>query len=368
MSLVKPIEPIHFDQKWFYPQLLPQACVVLLDGATGVGKSMLCAHLATQFSEHFQQEKRANTIFVSATGQEISRNRHLGHLKCDTRFIGQGDFLDMFQFSKQCGEDPQACFRAYLDALITEEQPLVLVIDDLEGMIGDFNEHLHKDLHVQWWGILGEMAIKHRITIIVTRKNGMNLARHYGSFNRAGTEFCDFILTMHWHPYDPNKRVISVAKNRHGPLGGQWHLNLDGGKPVLQFMERHEHVRPSKCPQTWVGDPGMVNEIGVAVEEIREFMNGEGKPTTALKAHMKEKDYSDRTVRNATARMGLQLVQNGRNWYYLPTDIMRADAINKELEAARTRVARVGQPTEPTTPRTRDTEVAPRTRGAEVVA
>ncbi|MFO0812653.1 MAG: AAA family ATPase [Gemmatales bacterium] len=368
MSLVQPIQPIHFDQKWFYPQLLPQSCVILLDGATGVGKSMLCAHLATQFSHHFQEEKRAATLFVSAMEQEISRNRHLAHLKCDTRFVGQGNFLDMFNFSKECGEDFQACFRAYLDTLISEEKPLVLVIDDIEEMIGSLNQHISKDSQGRWWAILGEMAIKHRITIIVTRRNGMNAARHYGTFNRAGTEFCDFILTMHWHPYDPNKRVISIAKNRYGELGNQWHLNLDGGKPQLQFVERHEHVRPSKCPQTWVSDPGMVQEMSLAVEEIREFMHGEGTVTTALKEHMKKKNYSERTVRQATARMGLRLVRQGQQWWYLPTDFMRTEAIHKEVAAARTRAAGVvpqalpetqspGK-SEDSTPCTRDAEVA----------
>lgn len=367
MSLVKPFDPIKFDQQWFYPQLLPKASVILLDGATGVGKTMLCAHLTTLFSSYFTEEKRANTVFLSAFTQTIARNRHLGQLNCDMRFVGQGNIFDMFDFAKTAGEDFQKCFEAWLDALITEEKPLVLVIDDIEEMIDDMNVNIAKSDLVQWWRILSDMAIKHRITIIVTRRNGMNLARHYGAFNRAGTEYCDFILTMHWHPYDPSKRVLSVAKNRHGPLGTQWHFIINETGAELKLMERHEHVRPSKCPQTWVADPGMVNKIAEAVEDIKDIMDGECKPAAVVMAHMKEKEYSERTVRTATAKMGLEMKREGKDWWYLPTVKMVKDSLTQKLNAARTRRATMDQPPEQSRTHT-DVTTDPRTQGDATAA
>ena len=362
MQLTQPVTPSPHKQSWFYPGLLPKGTLVLLDGATAVGKSMFCAHLASKVSHYFKDDDRPAMLYLTSLEQKLTRDRHLFHQQCNVEKIVTADIHDMAHFQKPDElPDITACFQAYLEKLVGDTKPQIIVIDDFEEMVSDFNSKTSRDCR-DWWRILNYVAIRYRCTIIVTRRNGMNLARHYGPLNRAGTEFCDFILTMHWHPYDPSKRVISVAKNRYGPLGMQWHFlfHLDS-TTSLHEMERHQHVRPSKCPQTWQADPGLVHRTNQVVEEIKEQMDGVAKPVADLKEHFKAQKISEKVIDHAIAKMGIEHSRVGIQWYYVPTEDMVYASLMKSVNQARTRGAETaaGSDTPPSTTTTEE----PRTHG-----
>jgi hypothetical protein len=372
MSMTTPIEPLQFEQHWFYPRLFPKASVILLDGATGVGKSMFCAHLASRFAQGYQGDKQILTLFITSSCQTITRNRHLGHQQATGRFIANANFNDCFQHYQDQGNGVYntilEAFETWLNKLLAESKPLVVILDDFEEMVEVLNEKLSKHQQAEWWSILRYAAIQHCCSFIVPRRKGMNLPRHYGSFNTAGTEYTDFILTMHWHPHDPKKRVISIAKNNHGPIGMQWHFHFDPlGATSLHEMEDHQHVRPSKVPQTWKADPALVNRINQVAEEIKEYMGNQDKPIAEMREHLRAKEFSSRVIDDTIGRMRIEHTKVDTTWCYQPSQAMWVAIRRKELDTARLQQAGLNATSaeaETPTARTRDTKA--RTHDAEV--
>lgn len=371
MRLVHELQPLTLGQYWLYPNLFPKGTVVLLDGASGVGKSMFCAHLASKFSNTFQGPKQPLTLYVSSGDQMIARDRHLSSQHCNPDYIGQAHYSEAF-LNDPTDKHPISKFRDFLIDAAKESNCMVIVLDDFEAMANLINKALPKEEHGNWWQALEAVAYITRCTIIVPRRHGLNLARHYGTFNRVGTEEAQFILTMHWHPHDPNKRVLSIAKNMHGPMGLQWHLHFDEeGKTSLHEMQRHQHVRPSKCPQTWQADPGLVQCLNRIVDDITTYMDGNEKPIQEVKAHLKECGHSERAATKAIGQMGIQHSKVGTTWVYLPTERMWLDARRRTRRAEDDVTGTKPTVTTDTapTPSTQNPEIlpylAPRTHGAE---
>ena len=94
MLQVTPVAPVTVrpERHWLIDQLLPQGELVLLDGATGVGKSSVCANLAAYVSRLSSMGPLGPVLYISSSDQTDMREHHLSLNDPDYRHIIQALF------------------------------------------------------------------------------------------------------------------------------------------------------------------------------------------------------------------------------------------------------------------------------------
>ena len=94
MSQVTPVAPVspRPQRRWLIDQFLPQGELVLLDGATGVGKSSVCANIAAYASRLCSMNAIGPVLYLSSPDQEDLREHHLSVNDPDYSHIMQAKF------------------------------------------------------------------------------------------------------------------------------------------------------------------------------------------------------------------------------------------------------------------------------------
>lgn len=311
---------------WIYPDILPLGELVLLDGATGVGKSAFIAHLASHASRQTYQEGVKHVLYVSSKFQRDIRNFHLKNHDACLDNIHEVKF-DASPFYTKVGQPPSPItllsqLVIFLEVAILEHKPSLVVLDSLEEILHFCDEPAMNDWR-HFFHMLIVFTCNHDCTILLPRLHGMHEGRHYGPA-RIGTEMARHILTLHWHPHHSDKRVLTAAKSYKSPMGLQWHLDLDHqGTMTSRFKEVHEHVRPAKSPQTWHADTEHLHETKEIYAHVREKMQGRIIKKQDLCDYIMSLGYSERAFIRTMSKAKLDAVRRGADWYYAPTVSMR---------------------------------------------
>lgn len=343
-SEMMPVIPVAQKRQWLIPGLLPLGEVVLLDGATGVGKSIFSAHLVAAVADRIEEPAGRKILYISSDDQLEVRDHFLLAQEAHTDQVFEA-FYDPPAGMQSM--EPRPSHVSHLCHYIREQlkafQPQLVVIDALEELLAGNGPTEAEDWQA-FWRELHCLARRHRCTLIIPRRQGLHEPRQYGSFTKTGTEMARFILTMHWHPVYPRQRILSIARDTFGCIGEQYHLTFDPtGRLSCRQVAIHEHVRPAKSPQTWQPDLDHLHEHRQIAEEIDKLMSNQPTSSSELKAAMKEQGYSGRALQRTLSMMKLECRNVQGTWMYLPNTMQRiVEPTRNTVIHARTQGAEVG--------------------------
>lgn len=326
-----PTEPI-FPQHWLLKELLPAAELVLLDGASGVGKSILTTSLTAIFSQSPALSLPVSILYLSSPQQQSLMTEFLSQQQPNY------NTMRSLQYQPETSTEGDSVsiaphLLAFIEAAIKEHKPLLLVIDSLEELLELGVEPDNKTLFDFWTG-LRNLAHERLCTILVPRRNGLHENRQYGPFTRYGSDVARFGLTLHWHPINPAHRILTIAKNQRGPAGQQIHLEiLTDGEVSLHFAQPFEHVRPSRSTATWVPNQDhILEEDRKIVDAVEELLQGNALPKYEVHNFLTRHGFTKPAVQRAMNRAKFPTIMIGTDPSYQHSPAMYQDyLLRKEI-------------------------------------
>lgn len=296
------------------PEVLPAGELVLVDGAPGVGKSRFaCLFAAAYTYSPAKDDNQCISLFISSPQQRELRAMHLhaqepvySHLR------------EVVYTPPEDSPTPEPLLQ-FIEQNVREHKPLLLVVDELEELLADAaNAPAAALLH--FWTRLRELAKETNCIILAPRSQGMHENRQYGAFARTGSQCARMIYTLHYHPTNPEYRVLIHVKNQYGIIGTQYRAEFQSnGRLYLRDLAPHQHVRPARQTQTWQPD----SEVDILSEELMvhivNIMKGKPIRKKALEAEILKRGYSKRAFTRMMAAAKLPSGRHGQDWYYLPS-------------------------------------------------
>ncbi len=313
---------------WIIKGHLPIGELVLLDGLTGAGKSSTAGHYASYVSKQYLDDHSPAVLYVSSGNQAVSRDFHLGINDANRQNIREVNLDSLQQLPADASLIDE--FVKLIEGQIREHQPLLVVIDSIEELMARVKKMTDADARYLFVMLRG-FARENACTILVPRTSGMH-ERHYSTLGRAGTAISEFILTLHWHPTVAERRILTLAKNIRGPMGTQWqHRYLPNGRYMCFDMEPHQHVKPSRSPATWKGDPAIQFQLDELIDFIRHLMNDQKMTNSKeLKSFLYSQGFSQHDVRDALSRMKLDNIRIEGTYHYITS--LEADRKYQEVQ------------------------------------
>ncbi|MFT3880566.1 MAG: AAA family ATPase [Gemmatales bacterium] len=333
-SLV-PTQPL-FPRKWLLRDLLPVAELVLLDGASGVGKSILATSLAAIFSHTAELPQPGSILYLSSPQQQALTTEFL------KQQLPNYDTMRGLHYQPESVTEGEPVSNApnllaFIEASIKEHKPLLLVIDSLEELLELGAEPDNKMLF-DFWNGLRNLAHELFCTILIPRRNGLHENRQYGPFTRYGSDVARFGLTLHWHPINPAQRIMTIAKNQRGPVGQQFKINIDTDGHVAPFpAQPFEHARPSRSPATWVPNQDhIVEEDRRIIQAAEDMLQGGTLPKYELHNFLTRNGYTKSAVHRAMNRAKFPTIMLGEDSAYQHSPAMYQDYLfRKEIALKR---------------------------------
>ncbi|MFO0813159.1 MAG: AAA family ATPase [Gemmatales bacterium] len=323
--LTPAVPPAH---PWIVENLLPAAEVVFLDGVSGVGKSIFCAHLASSFSGVEGRDSLHRILYISSKRQAEERDDHLRKQRGNLGIMVEAPFIT--EKSSFGMPEPMVPLRLldHIRDQLNAQLVLFVIIDDLEELLAPAGP-IELAMYENFWSELQEMARSFHTTFIIPRRRGLHEHRNYGLYTRTGNDAARLILAMQYHPHDPNQRVVTVAKNLRGPAAIQWLLQFDaGGRLFARKAEAHQVVNPSNTLRTWTPDISEARDDISFMTMLVEKTNGQPATKETLLEHAREAGYSENRFRHAMSRLKLRQTRQGNTHLYHPNcemlNILRA--------------------------------------------
>lgn len=306
-----PAQPVKV-QRWLIPNFIPRGELVLLDGISGVGKSLLSANLAGFFS----QGKEKLVLVLTSPQQRGMMIEFLAHQKPNY------DFLRGLEYHPEAANAESTSSIAphllqFIEAAVKEHKPALLFIDSLEELLELGGETDTRQL-IDFWTGLRTLAHTHDCTLVIPRQNGLHENRQYGPFTRLGSDISRFGLAMHYHPINPNMRVVTIAKNLRGPVGEQTHVTIFvDGQAAFVCTDPFEHVKPSRSPATWQPVPEHILEEDRRIIELIEYtLKGKDMTLHALETQIVCAGISKSAFQRALSKAKLRQYNNGTETTY----------------------------------------------------
>ncbi len=308
-----PTQPVK-HQRWLITNLVPRGELVLLDGNSGVGKSLTCAMLASYFTHDREKMDDKPVLVLTSSQQREGLIEFLAHQKPNY------DHLRGLEYHPDAVDSASSIaphLLQFIEAAIKEHKPTILFIDSLEELL-ELGGETDTRQWIDFWTGLRTLAHSHDCTLIIPRQNGLHENRQYGPFTRIGSDTTRFGLTMHYHPTDPGKRVVTIAKNLRGPVGDQTHLSiLIDGRVAFNCTDPFEHVKPSRSPATWQPVPEHILEEDRRVIQLIEGTLQEKSLTlNELETLIVCQAISKSAFQRALSKAKLRQYQNGLETTY----------------------------------------------------
>lgn len=253
--------------EWHIPNLIPQHDVITLDGPTGVGKTLFASYLLARFSRldnHkvlycYTEEQEESALYFAAMN-DVDADRLLAQ-KINyppPEIVGQA-----------CMFEP---FVNFLTMHLAQHKPTFCVIDGLDNLLEQGTDMPTHEA-MEHWRTIRDLATVHKCTIVILRHKGLHDSRLYGSVTKTASRVLRHGLTMHWHPTDPTKRLINVARRQYGPVGEQFHITMEGdGRLSLREALGNLKEEPANKCRAWKHNPVALKQEKAALGLATEFM------------------------------------------------------------------------------------------------
>lgn len=214
--------------EWHWKPYLPKGRLVLLDGSEGIGKGLLCAHLAVRIA------RDAGTVLWMSTEddpEEDIQRRLLaaGHDRDEHAGIG------FFTVDPKFPTDVVT-----LETLIAEHDTQLVIMDPgrsylapPEGVRASFNDEaaIRPGLEA-----LNRLAKRSKCTIVFVHhwnKNTQTTTQYRAGGSGAFAQVVRHRITLAWHgPTDGGSGAFEVSKSNIGPKG---HVHGYGVTPVAAY-------------------------------------------------------------------------------------------------------------------------------------
>jgi hypothetical protein len=308
--------------QWYVPNLLPQGELVLLDGDPKVGKTLITAGLGA-FLELFTEMHHPGSILFANTAEQ--QENLVDYL------LNQRDDLDHFRHVdleelSQEGHVLETLI-PFLEHELKQNNTRFLFLDGLEQfIISRLDEESPPPsitAYLVFWRQLRELAVVNNCTILVTRTDGLHQSRAYGSFTKAGSRIAPIIFTLHWHPSDPARRLLTLVHNQRGYPGNQFqaHITPDGLVRLVE-AESHHVLKPPKSLAPWKPDPMLADPNRKVYKQIEAALDGQ--PVTELNLETLVGKYLSSPARlaNALSHMKLPTLARHGTVVYFPNTAM----------------------------------------------
>lgn len=232
---------------WHIPGLLPAGELLTLDGAPRVGKTLLATHWAAQLS-HIEGQSVLYLHDIGQTEAALTFLNTAGYTR-ERVIVRQLNIPDTVPGTKPACVFPHVL--AQLRQQVDEHQPTIVVVDGFDDLLDagpDVNPHEARRL----WRELYDLVKERDITVLLTRSRGLHEPRTSGNLTKAALRVLHHGLTLGWHPYHENQRILSIAHNQFGPSRDQYHLTIgEDGDVVVRARLRKQHVQPARSPSPW---------------------------------------------------------------------------------------------------------------------
>jgi hypothetical protein len=292
------------EPSWLLDGLLPAGQLVILDGPTGVGKTLLAAALLSSIDH---ADERPFWIAAPDELEPLATRHLLRHgIKPDAiRLIATEE--DNFMFTSDTADEEAL---AFCDLLFYEGRPSILVIDGLEQTF-PFLEKLPADRQRAFFRELRRLAAHWNSTFLITR------TRSEGRLARAADEAARVILQLSWHPYDRAQRLLTVTKNQLAPAGAQFQITITNGHATWQEPAEADYLPQATSPQPVPRKPGPASSLNEIATKLRDYVKEEAKPAAEVKGYLSALGYTASSIRKALVLAHLTCERRGNAWWYL---------------------------------------------------
>lgn len=263
---------------WLIDDVLPDANLGMIYGASGSGKSFLALDMLGALAQGkpwngHAVEKPVNVLWLTAEGQEDMRKRVAAY--CIVQQIDPKNLnIDFITDCPSFMDLKDVKFM--IKQILAKGEPGyygLIAVDTLAQVMGGGNENASEDMG---------LVLKHCKAITEAVKAMVELIHHAGKDERAGARghsslraACDSELEVSRPDINLPGRVATVTKLKGGADGGKYHFVL----PVYTFAlgqgdrreERTCYVEYVEKPATTAKDPaGVVNKA--IMDKARELM------------------------------------------------------------------------------------------------
>jgi archaellum biogenesis ATPase FlaH len=313
------------DLQWYYPNLLPIGELVLLDADAGVGKTYITSALASLLSYGPMAQTSGSILCANTEEQDEMLAEQL---------VWQNPRFDSIR--RLCLDDlpkegnPLDTLVPFLEEHIKACSTKLLLLDGLESFL---NERFESDTKQKqpnitqyqiFWRKLRDLALAHKCTIIVTRRDGLHQSRSYGPYTKAGTTTARIIFTLKWHPINPDCRILTLAKCTRGKVGTQFHFSFgDDGMAHFGVAEPHGMLKPATAVSPWLPDPSYTDPLADPIYLIESALQGGPVPMQTL-LHEASRLYSKTRIKQALAKLKLpESFEDGRILLHPTTQMLK---------------------------------------------
>jgi hypothetical protein len=295
------------DVTWLWAPYIPIGKLTILEGDPGIGKSWITCAIASAVSTGHglpnttPTEPRNVLILTAEDGLADTLKPRLNALDADPSCI--------FAIDEPLVFDEVGLL--YLEAVITNHQPVIVLIDPLFAYTGG-KVDIHRANECR--GITARLA-----AIAERRKCAMLAVRHLGKSRgngfalNAGIGSIDIIaaarsvLLAGIDQNEPTRRAIVHTKSNLAPQGSAIGFTLEGG----QFYWTGKSDLTAQGILSHVFDDGGVSRLNEAIDFLREALSLGEREVDEVKAEAKRCAIAEQTLRRARERLGISLRREG---------------------------------------------------------
>lgn len=286
------------ETQWFLPNLLPKGKLVFLQGPTGVGKSIVAAHLATLVDQQLNPETPDKVIWLTHPENAATHARYLAQQQANRISLHVIDPVLIASYGNEAPTDFQ-CSLLY-DTSFADG--VLVVVDSLEDLCPAF---FQLDLEAQQ-SLLREFeehAEKFGITYLFLHQDKRS-QRIFQLSNRLNR----FTLEVKHH--GQNTRLLNIIKSQFGPS------NLTH---VLEFNETGELsicelTADEPMPQSRK-KPGPASSAAVIVQKLSTLLT-EPALVCEVRQVLQSEGYTPNAIRQALKQSKVATVKKGKDWWY----------------------------------------------------
>ena len=311
---------------WLWHERIPLGKLTLVEGDPGLGKSWLTLVLAANITKGWPlpddgdnpiSREPANVILLSAEDGAGDTIR--------PRLEDAGADLERVFLLTGSKEDPDAGISLerdldLLDMTAERVKPLLVVVDPLQAYLGA-GVDMHRSNETRpVLAALARFAERHGCAVIIVRhlrkaSGDKAIYRGMGSIDFTGA--ARSVLRVGQDPNDEKTRVIVQVKTNLGPMAEGLAFTIDAGQ--FRWLGTSSVTADQMdAPQ----DEDTKTKLEEAMDFLQEELADGPRPSAELiKDARKQLDISERTLKRAKARMGIEhyreTTDDGRAlWYW----------------------------------------------------
>ena len=299
---VKPVE-------WLWYPYIPYGKITIIQGDPGEGKTMLSLNIAALLSQggalpgDSGVRQPINIIYNSAEDglADTIKPRLLTAGADCTRILTINETVNSLSMTDE-----------RIEKSIKTTGAKLVILDPMQGYIGS-NVDLHRANEIRpIFSQLGRIAEENHCAVVLIghlNKTCGQKAAYRGLGSVDITAAARSVLFVGKSPKDKNKRFIYHSKSSLAPNGKSIVFEIVDGK-----IEWGEFVDFSA--EELLEEGSSIAKIDEAKDFLLQFLSDGAKPQTEIQAEAENKNFGERTLREAKTILKIKSFKEGKKWYW----------------------------------------------------